>query len=562
MRKFGRALVAAATALAVMMIGAPPALADTYVPVTGAGSTWSENAIRQWASNVEQYGMRVNYDGTGSTNGRNQFASGLTDFGVSEIPYGKDDGASTEARPKFPFAYMPIVAGGTAFMYNLKVGNKLVTNLRLSGDTLAKIFTNVITVWNDPAIKADNPGLALPARKIVPVVRSDGSGTTAQFTTWMSNQYPNIWNAYCAKAGRKNPCGVTSLYPVIPGTATTAQSGSQSVAGYVAQDGSQGAITYVEYSYALYAKFPVAKIRNASNYYIEPTAQSVAVALLAAQINTNKNSPDYLTQDLRPVYNYKDKRTYPLSSYSYMLIPVDQENSRFKVAKGKTLGDFSYYFLCEGQQQADQLGYSPLPINLVKAGLEQVRRIPGVAKQNVDIQKCNNPTFSKDGTNTLAKNAPFPSECDKAGVTQCNKGTGGAKADTPTTGGGKTPAGTAGGGTKPATGGGKTSSPTAGSTKGATAGATSGSSTGGTGGTTAPVAIDPDTGQAIGGTGGGDGTGSIDNAAAIPVSVGTQVDGTLKTVLIALACALLIGLTVGPPLAARLLDRDNRGDRR
>ncbi|MFF5080404.1 phosphate ABC transporter substrate-binding protein PstS [Actinoplanes sp. NPDC000266] len=562
MRKFGRALVAAATALALMMIGAPPARADTYVPVTGAGSTWSENAIRQWASNVEQYGMRVNYDGTGSTNGRNQFASGLTDFGVSEIPYGKDDGASTEARPKFPFAYMPIVAGGTAFMYNLKVGNKLVTNLRLSGDTLAKIFTNVITVWNDPAIKADNPGLALPARKIVPVVRSDGSGTTAQFTTWMSNQYPSIWNAYCAKAGRKNPCGVTSLYPVIPGSATTAQSGSQSVAGYVAQDGSQGAITYVEYSYALYAKFPVAKIRNASNYYIEPTAQSVAVALLAAQINTNKNSPDYLTQDLRPVYNYKDKRTYPLSSYSYMLIPVDQENSRFKVAKGKTLGDFSYYFLCEGQQQADQLGYSPLPINLVKAGLEQVRRIPGVAKQNVNIQKCNNPTFSKDGTNTLAKNAPFPSECDKAGVTQCNNGTGGAKADTPTTGGGKKPTGTTGGGADKPTGGAKTATPTKGATAGVAAGGGGTPTAGNVAGGGAPAAIDPDTGQAIGGTGGGDGTGSIDNAAAIPVSVGTQVDGTLKTVLIALACALLIGLTVGPPLAARLLDRDNRGDRR
>ncbi|MFD0519438.1 phosphate ABC transporter substrate-binding protein PstS [Paractinoplanes durhamensis] len=431
-----RALLAVAAVLVLFFAGQTPAMAAAYVPINGAGSTWSENAIRQWASNVEQYGMRINYDGTGSTNGRNQFASGLTDFGVSEIPYGKDDGAASEARPKFPFAYMPIVAGGTSFMYNLKIGNSRVTNLRLSGDTLAKIFTNVITNWNDPAIKADNPGLVLPGRKIVPVVRSDGSGTTAQFTTWMVNQYPSIWNAYCAKAGRKTPCGVTSSYPLVPGTSTTAQSSSTGVSGYVSQDSSVGSITYVEYSYALNLHFPVAKLRNKSDYFVEPTARSVAVALLSAKINTNKSSGDYLTQDLTGVYNSGDARTYPLSSYSYMLIPVDQENTRFKVAKGKTLGDFSYYFLCEGQQQADQLGYSPLPINLVQAGLDQVRRIPGVDAQNVNIAKCNNPTFSKDGSNTLAKTAPYPQTCDKVGTTQCATGTGGAKANTPTSNGG------------------------------------------------------------------------------------------------------------------------------
>src|SRR5262245_56918632 len=174
---------AAAIALTVTLTGQLPAAAAAYIPINGAGSTWSENAIRQWASNVQQYGMRIDYAGTGSTDGRNQFASGLTDFGVSEIPYGKDDNAAAEAKPKFPYAYMPIVAGGTAFMYNLKIGKNRVTNLRLSGDTLVKIFTNVITKWNDPAILRDNPGLALPARQIVPVVRSDGSGTTAQFTT-------------------------------------------------------------------------------------------------------------------------------------------------------------------------------------------------------------------------------------------------------------------------------------------------------------------------------------------------------------------------------------------
>lgn len=233
MRRRRSVLAVLVLTMAVPLAFGTPARAADYVPISGAGSTWSQNAIQQWASNVEQYGMRINYDGTGSTNGRNQFASELVDFGVLEIPYGKDDGAAGEARPKFSYAYMPIVAGGTSFMYNLKIGNQRVTNLRLSGETIARIFTGGITIWSDPAIKADNPGLMLPARKIVPVVRSDGSGTTAQFSTWLADQYPALWNAYCARAGRRTPCGVTSLYPVVAGSAFTAQSGSLGVSGYV-----------------------------------------------------------------------------------------------------------------------------------------------------------------------------------------------------------------------------------------------------------------------------------------------------------------------------------------
>ena len=117
--------------------------------------------------------------------------------------------------PARGYAYMPIVAGGTSFMYNLKIGGARSPTCGCPATVIAKIFTGVITKWNDPAITADNPGLSLPARRIVPVVRSDGSGTTAQFTTWMSQEYPGLWNAYCAKADRKStPCGVTSNFPV------------------------------------------------------------------------------------------------------------------------------------------------------------------------------------------------------------------------------------------------------------------------------------------------------------------------------------------------------------
>src|ERR1700709_1884303 len=127
-------------AMAVLLVGvlplASPASAASYVPISGAGSTWSQNALDQWIRNVNQYGLTVNYQGTGSSDGRNQFRNGTVDFGVSEIPYGLKDNGVTDSAPSRSYAYMPIVAGGTSIMYNLKIGSHRVTNLRLSGDTL------------------------------------------------------------------------------------------------------------------------------------------------------------------------------------------------------------------------------------------------------------------------------------------------------------------------------------------------------------------------------------------------------------------------------------------
>ncbi len=420
-----------APAPAATAVGAVPSVGTEYYPVSGVGSTWSANALQQWIRNVwNNYRWKIEYSDQGSSAGRQLFSqpNGGYDFAVSEIPYQLPNSDSTDPRPARQFAYMPIVAGGTSIMYNLVIGGKRVTNLRLSGETLAKIFTGKITKWDDPAIKADNPQLALPAITIVPVVRSDGSGTSAQFSTWIRKQYPSVWSDFCVKAGRGANCGITSNYPAISGF--KAQSGSNGVAGYVAQAQYVGSITYVEYSYALNSRFPVVKLLNAAGYYVEPTAANVAVALLEAKINENESSPDYLTQNLEGVYANPDPRSYPMSSYSYMIIPTALEYG-FTENKGLTLAAFANYFLCEGQQQAEVLGYSPLPINLAQAGLEQVRRIPGGDPANIDIKRCNNPTFSADGSNKLAQTAPQPQACDKKGPTQCATGTGGLK-DEPT----------------------------------------------------------------------------------------------------------------------------------
>ncbi|MGW5429560.1 phosphate ABC transporter substrate-binding protein PstS [Streptomyces sp. NPDC004059] len=543
-------------ALLCVLAAATPAVADSYTPISGAGSTWAENAVDEWRRAVNQYGMRISYAGTGSSDGRRQFLSGTVDFAVSDIPFQTHptDGSAAERPAPGSYAYMPIVAGGTVFMYHLTVNGQRVTNLRLSGDNVTKIFTGVIRSWDDPAIKADNPGLQLPHRTIVPVVRSDGSGSTAQFTLWMANQHRAQWQAYCNRVGRSGACGQTSYYPTVPGM--IAQSGDLGVAGYVAQNYGEGAIGYVNYSYALNAHYPVAKVLNHAGYYTEPTPQNVAVSLLKAKINTNKSSPDYLTQQLDGVYNDTDKRNYPLSSYSYMILPLKVQGT-FTADKGKTLGAFSYYFMCQGQQQAPDLGYSPLPINLVRAGFDQIRRIPGVRAQNINIKNCNNPTFTPDGHNRLADTAPYPAACDKLGAPPCTTGSGGAKEGG--SGGGSSGASGGTGGTGGG-GGANGGSANGGAASGGTAAGGSGA-TGGAGGGSAQPSIDPDTGQTIapgGGSGGSGGTGSSATAGgtialAQPVAVAAGHGWTTTQTLMVLAVILLLGLLLLPSLVSRLV---------
>lgn len=505
----------------IVASGGTTAVAADFVPISGAGSSWSANAVDQWRRNVVQYGMRVNYASTGSVDGRNQFKGGTVDFAVTETPYGLRDNGVTEPLPNQGFAYMPIVAGGTAFMYNLTAGGQRITNLRLSGATISKMFTGEITKWNDTAIATDNPGLTLPDRRVVPVVRSDGSGSTAQFTLWMSKQHSSIWDSYCRSVGRATPCGLTSFFPTKAGM--VAQPGSQGVSGYVAQKANEGTITYVEYSYALKTGYPVAKVLNKAGFFTEPTARNVAVALLGAKINTTPGD-EYLTQILDGVFNNKDPRTYALSSYSYMVVPTAVQGA-FTEAKGNTLSAFSNYFLCEGQQQADVLGYSPLPINLVKAGLEQVKLIPGAETGKVDINKCNNPTLDPKYISA----APMPAECDKVGTSQCATGTGGA--GNTTTGGSTT---------------GTTDGSSTGTTDGSTTGITGGYTGGGVGGTmgTGPTQCDVD-------------TGICSSVKALPIATTSTGWGPTNWIIVSVIVLLVLVIAV-PPIAVTAAARKRR----
>jgi phosphate transport system substrate-binding protein len=296
------------------------------------------------------------------------------------------------------------------------------------------------------------------------------------------------------------------------------QQGDSQVAGYVGQESAVGTIGYVEYSYTILSGYPAAKVLNSGGYYTEPTPGHVAVALLAAQINESNPSDlaTYLTQDLSNVYTNKDPRTYPLSSYSYMILPTDTAY-KFDAIKGRTLGDFGQYVLCQGQTQVDALGYSALPINLVKAGYKQLARIPGAViptTTDAQIASCNNPTFSPDGTNLLAKTDPFPPACDKKGPTQCTTGTGGAKGQTSANSG----AGAAGAGASPSASG--SSAPT--------------------------VGCDPVSGICDQGD-----FGPGQNAVAVPTAVSTRFGNILQIVLMVIGGLILVALTIVPPVLAR-----------
>ncbi len=499
--------------------------------ITGSGSSWSANAVNQWIANVEQQGVQVVYTADGSAAGRTDYALGTVDFAVSDIGYqGYNSVTGSNDVSHRPYAYLPVTAGGTAFPYNLVVGGKRVTNLRLSGQTLAEIFTNKITNWDNPAITAENNGHKLPSLTITTVVQSEGSGTTAMFTEYMNREFPSLWKSF--NGGQS---GMTEYWPR-QGANQVAEDGSSQTMNYIASSAANGSIGIDQYSYPLAAGFPVVQMENAAGYYVLPTEYNVAVALTKAQINLDKSSPDYLLQNLNNVYGNPDPRTYPLSSYSYTIMPTSKTDSRMAVSassfpsKWQTLADFLYYSICQGQEYIGAIGYSALPVNLVEAGFAQIEKIkaaaPKVDLNEQNVTTCHNPTFiaGHPNQNYLAVIAPQPPACDKSGQGPCsgilNGNANGGKGSSTKKGGSTTPTS----GSDP---GGSSDPPSGHHSGGSSTTGTSGQST--SGGST--TVADPPTGVAT------------------VLSAGQNSD--LNDVLGPLAVLLLLVALVAPPVLAR-----------
>ncbi|MFB6893978.1 substrate-binding domain-containing protein [Kitasatospora sp. NPDC056327] len=617
------------TAAALLLGQSVPAFAAS-TSLNADGSSWAGPAIDQWRNDVNPLGIKINFSATGSAAGRAQWALGQNDFTASDVPFrtqidtgvgsgGHQGGSGNVENPVYGYSYVPITAGGTAFMYNLTVAGKQVRDLRLSPKTIVEIFTGKITNWNDPKITADY-GKALPSLLITPIIRSDGSGATAQFTRWMQHTFKDEWEAYCRSVNNVTCGDYTEFFP--KSGRMSALNGSDVVANYIMGSAGAGTIGYDEYAFAKSSNWPVVKVLNPAGYFTLPTASNVAVALTAAKIrgvddDTSPNDPNYLQQNLNGVYTNADPRSYPVSSYSYLIVPRKDAAlpvpPRFNDDKGSALSRFISYVLCAGQGKADDLGYSPIPRNLVRGGILQSTHIPGNASP-VDpntLANCPNPTFTGEVL-TVLQNAPQPSECDKKGAPlDCKPGatgggsggsggassggsggsaSGGASSGGAGASGGTGATGGTGAGSTGSTGKAGTGKATTTKTPGATgagttgAGATGGGAAGGAGtgtgtgaagdpnapaagagdpnavaaegdGQAAEEVVDPQTGQVVAR---GRGGGATEVAADVVEVAGRPEDWTLSTLT---ALELLAVVIVPPLLGRRLLRRRSQGGR-
>ena len=485
--------VLGAAALPALGVGAFPASAASaavsstpYTEINGAGSSWSALLLDEWSTHMAtSLNMTVNFNPEGSAEGRQAYSEGQEEFAASDPPFrnGKDyldpNGRESELPVPFNYSYVPDTAGGTAFMYHLVVNGKRITNLRLSPQVLMEIFTGKITNWDSPAITKIY-GAQLPNLPIIPVVRSDGSGATYFFTKYMSIVYPTQWNNFCKQVPHirfTGNCGPTEFYPESGWSSSEkAENGSTNMADYINSSFANGAIGYDEYAYAKSLHIPVVEVLNPGGYFVTPTAGNVAVALTEAQINEDPSSPNFLQQNLTRIYTFKDIRSYPFSSYSYLIVPRQPGGkvpSVFSSGAGRSLSTYIDYFLCAGQGDAANVGYSPIPLKLVQGGLLQVTHIPGhiPGPNRQTLAGCPNPTFS--GTElTVLKTAPNPPKCDKLGEPlDCSSGSSGngngggkggsggtGKGGTGSNGTGGSGSGTDTGGSNPVTGGGGGSS--------------------------------------------------------------------------------------------------------
>jgi phosphate transport system substrate-binding protein len=376
------AAIPAAIAIATLGTSTTPAGASSHVPISGSGTSWASIAIDQWAQDVRPSGIVVNYNPDGSAAGREDYMANQDDFAASDPPFrSRPDqlGGTGAEHPVQGYSYIPDVAGGTAFPYQITVHGHLDTSLRLTPRLLFDIFTGKITNWDDPRIEAVNRG-TLPKLAITPVVFSDGDGATYFLSQYFATMFAAQWNAFCERVhpGIKPPCGPTEFYPSDFGNAK-AENGASNVMAYITSTFGNGSIGYAEYAYALGAHYPVARLRNPAGRYVLPTAASVTTALTRAVINEDARSVNFLQQDLARVYTGTNPASYPLASYSYLIVPRRGTTlpTNFTKAKGRTLSAVVSFALCRGQRQLSQLGYAPLPPALVRGGLLQAAHIPG-----------------------------------------------------------------------------------------------------------------------------------------------------------------------------------------
>ncbi len=292
-------------------------------------------AFKGEASNVT-----VTYNATGSGTGKKQFGEGLVDFAGTDSLVKDTDGVAADS-----FLYVPTVAAPITVSYNVQGVDKL----QLSPETLAKIFQTDIKTWDDAAIKADNPGVELPSTPIVVAHRSDGSGTTNNFTKYLTAAAGDAW---------KLGSGDTVAWPA----STQGGEKNTGVAQIIKQ--TNGAVGYVDLSDAKATQLKFAAIKNKDGQFVEPSLEGTTAGLEGATIEADLS--------YNPL-NAAGASSYPITAPTFIIVKAKYDDA----AKAELVKGFLKYLLNDGQDLAKEIDFAPLPASLKEKALAQVDKIQG-----------------------------------------------------------------------------------------------------------------------------------------------------------------------------------------
>jgi phosphate transport system substrate-binding protein len=335
-------LAAVAAVLAILAAGtagAAPAK-KTGTTIQGAGSTFVQPLVQQWISPIgAAYGYELQYSGVGSGAGIAAITARTVDFGASDAPMTADQFTACKGCVQIPWAL-----SATSVIYNLPGVKNL---LHMNGATLAKIFMGQITQWDDPAIQALNKGVNLPSTKIATVHRSDNSGTTFNFTDFLSSASP----AWKAQIGN----GVAVSWPN-----GTGQRGSSGVAAGVAQ--TPGAIGYVDVAYALHNHLSYFAMQNRSGKFATPGLKGI----LAAATSDQKPDANNALSIVNPPKKFP--LAYPISTYTYVIVPTS-------TPKAADIRKFLFWAVTKGQTYGPKLLFQPIPKPVLVVAEKTIKKI-------------------------------------------------------------------------------------------------------------------------------------------------------------------------------------------
>ncbi len=327
--------------LLVCVLLAMPVVGQTTL--NGAGATFPYPIYSKWFSEYHKLhsDVQINYQSIGSGGGIRQVTAGTVDFGASDMPM--TDKQLQEFKGKI--LNLPTVLGAVVPAYNIP---GVTGEVKFTPDALAGIFLGKITKWNDKAITSANPGVNFPDKDITVVHRSDGSGTSFIWTDYLSKVSPDWKSSVGSDTSVKWPLGMGGK-------------GNEGVAGMIRQ--LQGSIGYVELIYAIQNNIPYGSVRNSSGAFIKASLESVTAAAASAP----KMPADFRIS----ITNSPGKDAYPISSFTWLLIPAQSKNA----ANGKILADFLNWMVTDGQKMVAALSYAALPDNVAAKEKDAIKQV-------------------------------------------------------------------------------------------------------------------------------------------------------------------------------------------